>query len=633
MPGDSAISLVLVHILQFSVVIILVGLVVKLTGRRWPHFTFLLCMLALIKCLIPPLVPSPAGLFTVSDHLAWSSDTRLFSADDAMRLKHTFSENAAGLSRQTTNTFHSPVSLQALIVSVWLGGSACFVVLGIFRYQRTIRLTKCFSNSVPDSLVRMVEELRQLLGMANAPKIAVSSRNYGPALVGILTPTLVIPQIIVETWPERLIRPIVTHEMVHARRRDMIWGCLQFVAQTVWWFHPLIWFIGRRAHMLCERCVDEETLAALKCSAADYAESLVQFLQLRNSLRPVPSGHGISFSQMTSERLERLMHRYGMFRPKTSTLSWIIAIAMAAVVLPGAAWVSAQDERQQTVKSATEYRDAINAALATQDWKTAEARLSEVLTLRPNDERATFLKGYVVHAQGRLDEAIELHTKATKFPSVKAAAFYNLACALSLKGETNSALDSLEKAVAAGMRPQDDIQSDPDLNSLLKEARFLAIVAKLKTMTPGDVHKQFDFWIGDWNVFGKDGKQVGRNKITRSENGFLITERWTSAQGTTGTSINYFDASDKSWKQTWVDAKGSVIRYSGKFDNGKMKLKGTTISPNGKTGLSRMTFTPNPDRSVSQLMENSTDDGKTWTVAFDGKYVSSSGNAPRIDLK
>lgn len=87
-------TILLTHISQFSITMLLLSVVVMLTHRRWPHFTFLICMLALAKCLVPPLISSPAGLFTITPNLALSSDLKLLGNDEGMRIKQLATESA-----------------------------------------------------------------------------------------------------------------------------------------------------------------------------------------------------------------------------------------------------------------------------------------------------------------------------------------------------------------------------------------------------------------------------------------------------------------------------------------------------------------------------------------------------------
>ena len=133
-------------------------------------------------------------------------------------------------------------------------------------------------------------------------------------------------------------------------------------------------------------------------------------------------------------------------------------------------------------------------------------------------------------------------------------------------------------------------------------------------------HRQFDFWIGDWDVKRADGRLAGRNIITREHGGCVIHERYTGANGYSGASLNMYDASRKRWHQTWVDNGGLLLDLNGEFRNGQMVLKGESIDSAGKTILGRITWTPRADGTVRQVWEQSSDGCATWTVAFDGIY-------------
>jgi hypothetical protein len=117
------------------------------------------------------------------------------------------------------------------------------------------------------------------------------------------------------------------------------------------------------------------------------------------------------------------------------------------------------------------------------------------------------------------------------------------------------------------------------------------------------------------------GKRVGTNVITKSDAGFLLTEKWTSSTNNTGSSVNFFDPADGKWHQIWVDDAGNVTRYAGAWSNGAMRFIGQSCTAEGKKAPRRMTFTPRKDGTVRQLIEKSGDGGQTWTVDFDGIYT------------
>jgi hypothetical protein len=58
-------------------------------------------------------------------------------------------------------------------------------------------------------------------------------------------------------------------------------------------------------------------------------------------------------------------------------------------------------------------------------------------------------------------------------------------------------------------------------------------------VTDQAIYRQFDFWIGTWDVYNPQDVKVGENVIRKLDNGALLLENWTSTQGTTGHSMNF----------------------------------------------------------------------------------------------
>ena len=124
----------------------------------------------------------------------------------------------------------------------------------------------------------------------------------------------------------------------------------------------------------------------------------------------------------------------------------------------------------------------------------------------------------------------------------------------------------------------------------------------------------FDFWLGEWEVHDPDGRLVGRNSITAPFDTGAIAEHWRGG-GVTGHSLSAWDAGRGCWHQTWVDSSGGVLLLDGGLRDGAMVLEGVDDG-----ARQRITWTAAEDGGVRQLWETSTDDGRTWTTAFDGRY-------------
>jgi hypothetical protein len=132
--------------------------------------------------------------------------------------------------------------------------------------------------------------------------------------------------------------------------------------------------------------------------------------------------------------------------------------------------------------------------------------------------------------------------------------------------------------------------------------------------------RQFDFWVGDWDVVDENGKAAGRNSITLEQNGCAVIERWTSAKGGTGFSLNHFDPLSARWKQHWVGL-GLILEMSGAMQGESMVLEGKLqYVEESRVTLLRGTWTSLNDGRVRQHFIESGDQGKTWSPWFDGYY-------------
>lgn len=132
--------------------------------------------------------------------------------------------------------------------------------------------------------------------------------------------------------------------------------------------------------------------------------------------------------------------------------------------------------------------------------------------------------------------------------------------------------------------------------------------------------RQFDFWIGEWQVHAADGTLAGSNRIEREYGGCVIHEHYTTERGYSGESLNSYDSARKVWHQTWVDNSGTLLLLEGGLVDGNMVLEGELADANGKIARQRITWTPNADGSVRQHWQTADAKG-AWSTAFDGLYT------------
>lgn len=141
--------------------------------------------------------------------------------------------------------------------------------------------------------------------------------------------------------------------------------------------------------------------------------------------------------------------------------------------------------------------------------------------------------------------------------------------------------------------------------------------------TTNPVYRQFDFWIGEWEVYGPKGAKAGDSKIELILDSCIVLENWKSTGSLyAGKSFNTFNAATNQWQQTWVDNVGGSTEYlEGKFADNKMIFQTKPFSFSKDTvATRRLTFyNLSPDK-VRQHGEITKDGGASWKTEYDLEY-------------
>jgi uncharacterized protein (TIGR03435 family) len=156
-----------------------------------------------------------------------------------------------------------------------------------------------------------------------------------PGVFGVLRPVLLLPEGVVSELAPAELQAILAHELCHIRRRDNLATAMHMVVEAVFWFHPLVWWLGARLMDERERACDEEVLRS-GTEAQAYAEGILKVceLYLRSPLECVA---GVTGANLTT-RIEAIMN----YRPalalnlvKKAGLAFAGALAIAIPVILG----------------------------------------------------------------------------------------------------------------------------------------------------------------------------------------------------------------------------------------------------------------------------------------------------------
>jgi beta-lactamase regulating signal transducer with metallopeptidase domain len=481
----------LVHLMmtqgwQIAVLAAIVAMMTRMMARRRPHLAHGLWMLVLIKCVTPPIWGHSLGLFSwlpaaafeTADLLratgrvvlarpAYQADWPMPHADAESDIPATGNPAGSSNASDTRNTTLSNLDIaaergygrlsgrksesaalsgpagwrriswyQGVLALVW-SGAMVTAVLMVVRYLRCLRLIhRRRTNEFDAMLDERLRSLTKRLGLRRIPRVIVSDERFGPAVLGLLRQTIVLPRCLLAApggsdLPGEqnvgYLDAILAHELIHIRRGDLYTGTLQAVAQSLWWFHPAVWICNRGLSRESERCCDEQVIAELGCSPAQYARSLLAVIESRHRLQPVPVFPGMKPVEITTQRMERIMSLRNGLRKRTPIGYWVVVAALAIVVLPGAMAKPQTDEEVPTEipnaasdpgRTADVAAPPIQVSTRTYDVGDLVARLAEDRSQSPEQARTNLLKMLDVLVSPELEFVPELPgLPATSMPA------------------------------------------------------------------------------------------------------------------------------------------------------------------------------------------------------------------------
>jgi bla regulator protein blaR1 len=180
------------------------------------------------------------------------------------------------------------------------------VVLGVwcFRWRRT---SAALRGATPMLAGREVDALRRLERVASIRKrieVVLSPSSLEPGIFGVLHPKLVWPAGISDRLGDAHLESILAHEVWHVRRRDNLAAATHMVVEAIFWFHPLVWWLGGRLMEERERACDEEVLR-LGGQPQVYAESILKACEFCVA-SPLACVSGVSGADL-KKRMVRIM--------------------------------------------------------------------------------------------------------------------------------------------------------------------------------------------------------------------------------------------------------------------------------------------------------------------------------------
>ncbi len=242
------------HIWQSTLLAAVAGLMTLAFRKNRAQVRYWLWLSASLKFLLPFSL-----LMSFGSRLEWAPVTQKVAAAPAVSF--TLVQMSAPFPVRLPRTAaiqHTHNWLGPLILCLWACG---FLTVVLIRAGAWRRIRAAVRSSVPIDIPATVA-VRSSPGLLE------------PGVVGLFRPILLLPASITERLQPRQLEAVLAHELCHVRRRDNLTSAIHMIVEAVFWFHPLVWWIGARLLEERERACDEAVLS-LGSEPHDYAAGIL----------------------------------------------------------------------------------------------------------------------------------------------------------------------------------------------------------------------------------------------------------------------------------------------------------------------------------------------------------------------
>jgi len=210
--------------------------------------------------------------------------------------------------------------LAIVLFAVWASGFISMIVIRL-RMWRHIRAAVRASSpwGIPGLPLPAGVDVRSTPGVIE------------PGVVGLWRPVLLVPAGIEDDLTPRQLASVLTHELCHIRRRDNMTAAVHMITEAVFWFHPLVWWIGSRLVDERERACDQEVLRTFG-EPQIYAEGIVNVCR-RYVETPLACVSGVSGANVKN-RIRDIMTNRAAAKLSVGKKAVLAVVGTVAVVAP-----------------------------------------------------------------------------------------------------------------------------------------------------------------------------------------------------------------------------------------------------------------------------------------------------------
>ena len=306
------------HLWQSTIAVGVAGALVAVCRRNRPAVRYAIWWAASVKFLVPLAALVPIGNVIEREPFSRQVAEQIPVAVSSVVVRVGLPFSAAALEPPASQAARDWTT--AALLAIWACG--CLAIL-IRRTLGWRRVHATASNSEPIALADT--------GLPAGTELRASPQLMEPGVIGFWRQAIVMPTGLAQRLPAAQLRAVLAHELCHIRRRDNLTAAVHMVVEALFWFHPLVWWIGARLVEERERACDEYVLNVTGDSRT-YADGILTICRHYMD-SPLTCVAGVNGGDIKS-RIEAIMHNRTPLELSAARRLALASACAAAVTLP-----------------------------------------------------------------------------------------------------------------------------------------------------------------------------------------------------------------------------------------------------------------------------------------------------------
>jgi len=343
---------------QIVLLVLIIAAVTYMLKNKNAHIRYLLWLILVAKCICPPLLTIPLPVLPQNDlpEPAVTQPTQaqnIIITTDSLPVANNYQPPVAiGPKKQSRFEKLAEISISSWLVIIWATAVSSFLIIALFKAARTQRWLIKNRQQLPTGFQNYVNDFTKGIPITNKPNTWIIDSIGQPFVWGVFKGSIYLPKSFTSISDSNQKNAILAHELSHVVRFDALVNLLQIIAQSLFWFHPFVWWANIKIRAEREKCCDEMAIARLGTKPKEYSTAIVNTLIAEHRAAfSLPSLAIAGPAKNIEDRIKTIMSPNKKFYKQPSFITIVATLLIALIAVPTTLALTSKAQNTENVSA------------------------------------------------------------------------------------------------------------------------------------------------------------------------------------------------------------------------------------------------------------------------------------------